>query len=322
MNGSTTAFKGRALTQVLRAVKELNPRNVAAEVNRPIRLAVIGPAALLEDTAAFLLGNDPSGFDRAADALMLMELPLESGAFALLPSCDVVVYSQEFKDGIPGVPCQRMFAFDSTAGLPSVIKQIIQTRELGYAHLALAKMFPAFRDEVAATTIQNVSVENAIFVVSTSLGNIIPNPLQPLTAVAESLGDLVVLTANQLRMLFRLAGAYGKPLGIKEQMPEVLSVLGAAFGWRSLARELVGQLPLGGGVIPKAAIAFAGTWAVGDGIRYYYTTGHRLTRQELKERFDAAYEQGKKTAEPLAEKIQEGYKWVSKLRLKPGRGPE
>jgi uncharacterized protein (DUF697 family) len=121
------------------------------------------------------------------------------------------------------------------------------------------------------------------------------------------LGDLVVLTANQLRMLFRLAAAYRRDLGIKKQAPEVLSIVGAALGWRSIARELVAHLPAGLGVVPKAAIAFAGTWAIGDGINYYYTTGHRLTKQELKTRFDSAYEKGKSSAEIIVTRLKEEY---------------
>jgi uncharacterized protein (DUF697 family) len=137
---------------------------------------------------------------------------------------------------------------------------------------------------------------------------VIPNPLQPLTSLAESVGDLVVLTANQIRMLFRLAAIYDQNLGIKQQGAEVISVLGAAFGWRSIARELVSKIPLGGGVIPKAAIAFAGTWAVGDGIAYYYATGRRLTKEELRQHFDAAYEKGKAAAEAVASTVKEGYR--------------
>ena len=41
-----------------------------------------------------------------------------------------------------------------------------------------------------------------------------------------------------------------------------------AFGWRALARELVGHIPLGGGLIPKGAIAYAGTYVVGKGLEY------------------------------------------------------
>ena len=147
-------------------------------------------------------------------------------------------------------------------------------------------------------TIQTVSIENAIFVASTSLGNFIPNPLQALTGLAESLGDIVVLTANQIRMLFRLAAIHGQDPGYKRQSAEITSIIGAAFGWRSIARELISHVPFGGGVIPKAAIAFAGTWAVGDGIVYYYTTGRRITRDQIRDRFQTALVKGKEQPAP------------------------
>ena len=46
-----------------------------------------------------------------------------------------------------------------------------------------------------------------------------------------------------------------------------------AFGWRALARELVGKIPMGGGLIPKAAIAYAGTRVVGLSLERLYRIG-------------------------------------------------
>ena len=299
--------KGRALQHIWSAFKQLNPKNVALESERVIRVGVVGPPEILEDSAAFLLGEDIQAYDRAGDVLILLPTPLDDGAFSLLPRCDVVLKSRDYRDTLPGVASERIFAFSSAEDLPSAIGEILQEVDLAYAHLPLARVLPAFRSEVALGIIQGVSIENAIFVASTSLGNVIPNPLQPLTSVAEALGDLVVLTANQLRMLFNLAAAYNQSLGYKQQSPEVLSILVAALGWRSIARELAGKIPIGAGVVPKAAIAFAGTWALGEGIAYYYATGRHLNKQELKQRFEAAYEKGKAAAEIVVDRFKESY---------------
>ena len=315
--------RGHVLGQVWKALKELSPKNVGVEAARAVRLGVVAPEGLCRQTAASLLGDEPDAYDRAADSLLLLPTPLDPGAFDLLPRCDLLLVSSDYRESLPGVATEQIFTFSSEDDLPDVIRQILRSNEIGYAHLPLARRFPALRPEAAAATVQAISIENAVFVTSTSLGNIVPNPLQPLAALAESVGDLVVLTANQLRMLFQLAAIYDQKLGFREQAPEALSILGAAFGWRSIARELVSKIPLGGGVVPKAAIAFAGTWAIGDGIAYYYATGRRLTKEELRERFDAAYEKGKAAAEAVVSKLKDGYsRGRARLARKPDKATE
>ena len=316
--GAELALKGRALTQIWKAFKELNPKNLAAEAARPVRMGVVGSIELLQQTATYMLTSDTAAFDKAGDTLILIPTPLDSAAFGLLPRCDVVLVSAEAVQSLPGVATERLFTFSSADDLPRVIDDILARQEVAYAHIPLARALPAFRAKAAIQTIQSVSIENAVFVTSTSLGNIIPNPLQPLASVAESVGDTVVLTANQIRMLFRLAAIFDRELGLKQQSPEVLSIVGAAFGWRSIARELVSKVPFGGGVVPKAAIAFAGTWAIGDGIAFYYKTGRRLTKAELRQRFDLAMEKGKASAELIVGKLRKTY---SGGKDKPGEEP-
>jgi len=65
--------------------------------------------------------------------------------------------------------------------------------------------------------------------------------------------------------------------GVFERAAEILSIVGGAFGWRALARELAGKIPFGGGIIPKGAIAYAGTYVVGKGLSIT-TTPARPTR--------------------------------------------
>ncbi len=310
--------KGRLASQILRAFRQLSPKGVAAEAARSVRLGVVGTVEQCQDVARYLMGYDPEGFDKVGDSLLLMPVPFGPGANDMLPRCDALLVAADCHEVLPGISADVVFRFESTADLPAAVRDLLRSPALAYAQIALARALPGIRSEAAAATIQMVSLENTLFVTSTSLGNIIPNPLQPLTSLAETIGDVVVLTANQLRMLFRLAAIYDQPMGLKQQAPEVVSIIGAAFGWRSIARELVAKIPLGAGVIPKAAIAFAGTWAVGDGIAFFYTTGRRLTKQELKERFDSAYAKGRSAAEQVAGRLREGYeKGRSKLAGRP-----
>lgn len=305
MSAAPSVLRPLALAGVWRAVKELSPKHVRAEAERKVRLGIVGHTELVQDAAEFLVGQDPSAYETAHGALLLVPIPADAAALALLSNCDLIFASAELAGEFPA---NRVFAFSSRDELPDVVKVVLERPELAALHLPLARAFPALRPGVAAETIQEVSVENAIFVTSTALGNVIPNPLQPLASLAEAMGDSVVLTANQFRMVFKLGAVYGRKVGLRQQAAEVASVVGAAFGWRAVARELVGKIPLGGGVIPKAAIAFAGTWVLGDATAYVYATGKRLTKAEMKTRFNAAYDRGKAVVEQLAAK------------LKPGRG--
>lgn len=300
-------ISGKLISQVWKAFKQLNPGNVNREAAHEIKLGVVGSQNVVQDAAAYLLKDDIAAYDRAGDALLLVTVPFDPAAVELLKKCDVILKWAGCRETLPQVKEERIFEFAMAGNLEPVILDILRTPSLKYAHLPLAKAFPAFRPEVSVQIIQNVSVENAVFVVSTSLGNVIPNPLQPLASVAESVGDLVVLTANQFRMVFRLAAAYDRKLGYKDQMPELMTVLGAAFGWRSIARELVGMIPLGRGIVPKAAIAFAGTWAIGDAAAYYYRTGRKLTNEEIKQRFEAAITKGRASAEDILNKMKQTY---------------
>ena len=49
---------------------------------------------------------------------------------------------------------------------------------------------------------------------------------------------------------------------------------------RAIARELIGKVPFGGGLIPKAAIAYAATFALGLSMERLYRLGYGFTRDE------------------------------------------
>ena len=75
--------------------------------------------------------------------------------------------------------------------------------------------------------------------------------------------DLPVLALNELRLLLRLEQAYGLEIDPRERLPEIAATLGAAFGLRALARELLDLVPVAGWAV-KGAVAYAGTRALGE----------------------------------------------------------
>jgi hypothetical protein len=106
---------------------------------------------------------------------------------------------------------------------------------------------------------------------------------------------------SQVRMAFLIAAASDRAVGYREQRGQIAAIVGGAVGWRALARELAGKIPFGGGLIPKAAIAYAGTYTVGVGLERFYRLGSGLTRQERRAIYESALKRGRELVKALVE---------------------
>jgi uncharacterized protein (DUF697 family) len=147
-------------------------------------------------------------------------------------------------------------------------------------------------------TIQNVARENALFAVAAALPNVVPSLIELPWAFGEFASDTIFLTANQVRMAFLIAAASGHEIGFTHQKAAIGTIIAAAFGWRALARELAGKIPLGGGLIPKGAIAYAGTFAVGKALVRAYAN-QPFTKEQQRAVYDQAYQQGVEVAQAM-----------------------
>jgi hypothetical protein len=161
---------------------------------------------------------------------------------------------------------------------------------------------------VAERAIYKASKENALFSLLTALPNVVPSLAELPWAVGEFASDTAVLTANQIHMAFVLAGASGRPVGFKEQRSEIGSILAGAWGWRTVARQLVSKVPFGGGLIPKAAIAFAGTYVVGLTLERIYRIGYGLSKDERAAAYEDALGRGREVAAMLMKRLRGGPK--------------
>jgi uncharacterized protein (DUF697 family) len=177
--------------------------------------------------------------------------------------------------------------------------------EILHAHdeltLALARNFPGFRRAVIQRAIRAVARENAFFAIAAALPDVIPSLIELPWALGEFASDTFFLTANQIRMAFLIAAACGDEIGFAEQKGSIALIVAGAFGWRALARELVGKIPFGGGLIPKGAIAYAATFAVGKGLERLHED-HPFTSGEHREVYEQAYQQGLEVARSLRER--------------------
>jgi hypothetical protein len=170
--------------------------------------------------------------------------------------------------------------------------------------LPLAKNFPPFRAPYITRVIRTVSRENAVFSMATALPDIIPSLVEIPWALTEFASDTAVLTANQIKMAFILAAASDREVGYREQKSEIAMLIGGAFGWRALARQLIGKIPFGGGLIPKAAIAYAATKLIGTSLERYYRIGYAYTREEREELYTEAFQHGQRVASSILKKLR------------------
>jgi uncharacterized protein (DUF697 family) len=165
--------------------------------------------------------------------------------------------------------------------------------------LPLARQFPAFRRPVVERFVMEVARENALFTLATALPNVLPSLLELPWALTEFASDTVFLSANQVRLSFLIGAACGKDIGFGSQKTEMAAIVAGAFGWRALARELAGKIPLGGGLLPKAAIAFAGTFAMGKGLEYFHHANRQFSPSEREAAFQEGLERGHHAVEGM-----------------------
>ena len=275
------------LKQARAAVSLLSPDEVRRRARRQVRVGLVasgdrGYSAM----EAFLL---PLEMPREARLRRLAEV-YRANAPDAAQTVDLVLY----EEGIPRT--EGTYTFREGDPQATVTQILEGNDELA---LALARTFPPFRKPAVERIIHAVSRENALFAIATALPNILPGLLEVPWALGEFASDIAFLTANQIRMAFLIAAACGKEAGFAQQKAEVLSIVAGAFGWRAIARELVGKIPLGGGLIPKGVIAFAGTMVVGKSLEYWHRVNAHYTREQRDQLYQDALEHGKAMAESL-----------------------
>lgn len=162
--------------------------------------------------------------------------------------------------------------------------------------LSLARNFPLFRPHVATDIINETSVANAGYSFSTGLAEIVP-----VLNIPFNIADMVILTKAQAFMVYRLGLIFGLPARWQDHLAAFGSTIGFGFVWRTIARQLIGLVP-GWGILPKTAIAYAGTYAVGRGALEWYNTGRDVKRDDIERFFREALERGKAFAQSVADK--------------------
>ena len=172
------------------------------------------------------------------------------------------------------VPADRVL---DPAAIDTLRRRIVE--RAGDRVLSLGRHIPLLKSVAAERVIGETSTVNGQFALVSNVPAVIPVVGNLVAAGA----DLVVLTKNQLLMVFKLAAIYDRDLHDRSRIfGEMIPVVGAGFAWRTIARELAALLPLAAGTVPKVAIAYAGTWAMGRAARVYYERGERLSPNQFR----------------------------------------
>ncbi|CAA9580293.1 MAG: hypothetical protein AVDCRST_MAG18-3032 [uncultured Thermomicrobiales bacterium] len=158
---------------------------------------------------------------------------------------------------------------------------------LAHRQLALGRYLPTFRKQAAAAIIGQTSRANAEFALLSNLPALIPLVGNLMAIGADSL----VLTKNQLMLIYKLAALHGRDLDQPWRIySEMLPVVGAGILWRTVAREMIALIPFAAGTIPKVIIAYAGTAVAGQAANFYYLQGKRPSSEQFKQFYARAAE--------------------------------
>jgi uncharacterized protein (DUF697 family) len=291
------------ITQFWRVTRELDISGLREAFARPVALSVLGSDNAIAERVARLIEPDPQagevtsgvlgvGSRERADAyIAAIGGPLDSTARRVLSDLSVgdepllVVQSQQAEASgmlVLGVPAERIITVGPGEG-DDVVRDRLFKALVGAAPevmLSAGRRHPLLREPVAEHLIRDTSRVNAQFAALSSL----PANLPIIGGLVGDMADMLVLTKNQVLLLFKLAGLYGRDLRLgRELLVEVMPVVGGAFLWRTTARALVGLLPAMLGLVPKTLVAYSGTYVVGQSARYYYRFGRRPPPEIAKE---------------------------------------
>jgi uncharacterized protein (DUF697 family) len=316
------------LATLWRIVKEVDLEAIRRHAEAPTRVLVVGETATdADDLAALLIGPHPEAatWVTAIDAGTAADDTAAPAERVVVDGPDLVILVGRGPDWSPAMRAARQSWLDRRARLLQVVLQagpqhgstqaqgqtvslaLDGLAEDGLDHLAralftvvepdlrlsLARQFPPLRSCAFNALIDETAKANAGYAFSTGLAEVVPVLGVPLT-----IGDILVLTKNQLMMSYRIALAAGKPGKATELIGEIVGVLGGGLLFRQIARQLAGMLPVVG-IVPKVAVAYGGTWAIGRAVTVWATEGRKLTGERLRQLSREGLARGRQVANSL-----------------------
>lgn len=270
---------------LLRLIREMSVGEIRKQAVKTPRVVLCGTPEERETLHALLLTGARDEADRARleQALVEVDYPLEGDEIVRSVSAQVVFTAVPPDDTLRRlkVPVYRVSSEES---LHRAGEQIAEQQ--GEWLLSLGRHVPGLRPVLAERLTSTTSSANAQIALISALPGVVPvtQILLPPAAAA----DIVLLTKNQILLVLKLAALFGKPVELAARLWELAPVVGSAFGWRALARELVGAVPGGVGVAAKGTVAYAGTYTIGRAAQLYYERGEPPSADERKRIYQEA----------------------------------
>jgi len=274
----------RNIREILQISKELSTEEVRDLADKRFRIALVGSTMRTHDVAEQLLEGLSLPERETSRAFLVCASTVPSEPADILIDCggaDEPVLGEHYTWLLPedGALVARRIVSD----LPGLA-------------VALARRFPMFREPAIEHLIKEASRVNGQIAMLSAIPGVIPvaSVFLPPAAVA----DIVMLTKNQIMLLLKIAAALGMSYHTRDRLKEIVPVVAGAMGWRSLARESVGIVPGGVGLLVKGAIAYAGTYVVGKGAEWFWRTGRELSRQQKERLYRQMLEEATRVLTP------------------------
>lgn len=308
------------LPELWRLMREMDLEAVRREAERPFQVLVVGEGDAAETLSRLLSGPDGhhpwllrvdaaearrragSGLiDLAvvgtptADASAALRATIEVLGAARVPTVTAVLArSTRQADALvrAGETARALVQALDASGVDALAEGIVAAAPPPL-RIALARQLPPLRPRVLSVLIEDAARTNALYSLTTGLAEVVPVLNAPL-----NLADVVVLTKNQLLMSYRVALAAGKRGQGRELVAEVAGVIGGGLLLRQAGRQLIGLIP-GAGIVPKVAVAYAGTVAIGRAVAAWAVGGERLTREAVSGFYREAWQRAKTVANDL-----------------------
>lgn len=317
-----------ATGEILKLVRKgIDVRGVHAHTRKPFRLYLCGDPGLVAEMRSLLL----SGHDESVppDASACLETIIPGVAqLTMTREAQAVLFLGKRGD-VAGADFRSLLALNlpifaitvdelaqpsgpaspPIAGaygeytVPAVSKEAMRGRVFPQlierckgVEIAVGRRLPVLRETVAAKLTRDAANNALKVALASAVVDHIPVFGLVLGAFASA-GDMVAITGIQMMLLLHVEATYGKDPDV-QRLWQLLPVVGGGFGWRMLARELSGFIPVAGIAI-KGAIAYAGTIVVGEGVTFYYEHGRHMSAGQA----STIYENTKKDALDFARDI-------------------
>jgi uncharacterized protein (DUF697 family) len=272
------------IREILQISKELSTEEVRDLADKRFRIALVGSTMRTHDVAEQLL-----------EGLSLPERETSRAFLVCSPTvpsepADILIDCGGAEEPVLGEHYTWLLPEDGAL----VARRIVS--DLPGLAVALARRFPMFREPAIEHLIKEASRVNGQIAMLSAIPGVIPvaSVFLPPAAVA----DIVMLTKNQIMLLLKIAAALGMSYHTRDRLKEIVPVVAGAMGWRSLAREFVGMVPGGVGLLVKGAIAYAGTYVVGKGAEWFWRTGRELSRQQKERLYRQMLEEATRVLTP------------------------